>query len=669
MCASTQTTRRHKPCDNRRNVTKPHGSDNNATFTLALPRVVHDPAEFAKTAAMHPSATLRIAAPVHPQSSSNMQASGPMSGPLELAEQIGEGGMGIVRAAMQRSLNRRVAVKSLLPDSAPGDAVYLYREAWITGLLEHPNIVPVYDLARDARGGPLLVMKLIEGAPWSSLLGSSGTLKLRFNVTDSFTWHLRVLIQVCQAIAMAHAKHIVHRDLKPENILIGQYGQVYVADWGIAASLVEDPSGRIPSVRELPLAGTPAYMAPEMWAGDPEKIGPATDIYLLGGVLHEILTGKPPNTPENFKDPKNMTVPLLGHSNMPEELQGIARRALDPIPERRFQSVDEFRLKLEGYLDHRGAHELVRAASEKLREAEEILASTRNSIVPPAGRDSALDLTRDPAKREGEMRMRMLALISEARFGFREALATWPDMKSAIDGFERAVRVGIDYELWRGAAEAAETLLAELPNAPAELRTRVENALRDKAKRSAHLERLRENYDPNVGRTTRLSAALILGAFLILLPHVFAHFSPTHHADPMKAYRTDLVLLFVTAMLAFFGRESLSKTAINRGFVRISIFLFVAQLAVALGTAFGPLNREALYPMRFFGPLCGIGAAALLIEIRLLPSALAYLIAMFVEAMYPNLSEYVSSGANFITVVCFAVAWIYPRKTPDAIAA
>jgi len=204
---------------------------------------------------------------------------------------LGAGGMGMVRAALQESLGREVAVKALRSEGAtPHKMLRLLREAWVTGALEHPNIIPVHALHLDESGAPQVVLKKIEGRPWSDFLAEPELLP---GDGDPLGWHLGVLRSVCNALAFAHSRGIVHRDVKPENVMVGAFGEVYLADWGIALAFDESASPRVPRARENEmLAGTPCYMAPEMARGAPAD--PRTDVYLLGATLFEVLAGKRP---------------------------------------------------------------------------------------------------------------------------------------------------------------------------------------------------------------------------------------------------------------------------------------------------------------------------------------------------------------------------------------
>jgi serine/threonine protein kinase len=208
---------------------------------------------------------------------------------FELAEVLGKGGMGVVYSARQASLDRKVAVKMIEAGSArmPTAKTKFMAEALVTGDLEHPNIVPIYELGGTEDGLLFYAMKEVRGASWDETVRNGSTAD-----------NLEILLRVCDAVAFAHDRGVIHRDLKPSNVMVGDYGEVLVMDWGLAVSAGGDI--RNPKAAELThasgRAGTPAYMAPEMARCEVERIGPASDIYLLGGILYELATGLRPHS-------------------------------------------------------------------------------------------------------------------------------------------------------------------------------------------------------------------------------------------------------------------------------------------------------------------------------------------------------------------------------------
>ena len=207
---------------------------------------------------------------------------GPAGPPfLTVAELTGK-----VKSTLERKFGE-VALKAEV--SNPRTRARLLKEARLTGALEHPHIIPVHIIARTAEGEPLLVMKRIEGISWRHFIEAPDERADAFAGETALEKLLEVLMQVAKAVHYAHTRGVVHRDLKPENVMIGRFGEVYLLDWGIAVRLDEG------EVREEQVAGTPGYLAPEMAGGASHPITPRTDVYLLGAVLHELLTGEPPH--------------------------------------------------------------------------------------------------------------------------------------------------------------------------------------------------------------------------------------------------------------------------------------------------------------------------------------------------------------------------------------
>jgi serine/threonine-protein kinase len=301
-----------------------------------------------------------------------------------------------------------VAIKTLRQGNRGRPQILkLLREAWVTGALEHPNVLPIYDVDLDDDGCPRIVLKRIEGDPWSALLASEAQAKELCGDQEPFEFHLGVLMQVCRAVSFAHSRGIVHRDLKPDNVMVGRFGEVYLLDWGIAVSLRDDSTGRFPLAKSATeLAGTPCYMAPEMLGADLGPITERTDIYLLGAVLHEILTGTPPHDGAHARAvfaSVLLSRPKLDASVAPE-LAAIVRRAMSGDPTERHASAEELRAEIAAYLRHRGAMRLAERAEKKLAEMSELLAGGASTTSRAA----------------------VYKIFGECRFGFREALEACP---------------------------------------------------------------------------------------------------------------------------------------------------------------------------------------------------------------------------------------------------
>lgn len=313
----------------------------------------------------------------------------------DVEARLGAGAVGIVFRAVQRAIERPIALKMVRPQFSDDEAEKhkFITEAVITGKLDHPNIVPVHDLGTTRDGHPFYTMKMVRGTPWSEVMDQR-----------SLDENLRILLDVCDAVAYAHAKGVIHRDLKPENVMLGEFGEVQVMDWGLGVVVNEDgvAAGLTPADAA---GGTPAYMAPEMVTGRDGPVGVFSDIYLLGGQLYRIITGKPPHPGKTtLVCLRNAQNNVIDPPDGPGVLGEIALRAMHTDPAQRYPSVRALILGIQEYQQH--------AVSIRLAER------------------SAADLARAQAQRD-------YALFSQALFGYREALKSWSDNQDARWGVLR----------------------------------------------------------------------------------------------------------------------------------------------------------------------------------------------------------------------------------------
>ncbi|HYF51964.1 MAG TPA: protein kinase [Planctomycetota bacterium] len=304
---------------------------------------------------------------------------------------LGKGGMGMVFNARQEGMSRVVAVKTLLDDGLkdPSSIAAFLREALTTGYLAHPNIVPVHFFGRDEQGRPFMVMKRVQGRPWCDILAQDSSDRSKeFDLRK----HLEIFSKVCDAISFAHAHHIIHRDLKPANVMVGDFGEVTLMDWGLALDISPDPNRALalrPESGAL-IAGTPAYMAPEMVRCDMKKLGPATDVYLLGAILYEILSGKAPHRGKDVLDVMNHALMGLSSERIAprpnlaresRELERMIRKAMAQEPEQRYPNVKALAEDIDNFLAGQGDREeseaLAQAARNELtalqKETEDML--------------------------------------------------------------------------------------------------------------------------------------------------------------------------------------------------------------------------------------------------------------------------------------------------------
>ncbi|MBX3249122.1 MAG: protein kinase [Myxococcales bacterium] len=555
---------------------------------------------------------------------------------LVLGRTLGEGGMGVVRLAEQRMLHREVAVKTLKQDVADDATVRkLLQEAWITGALEHPNIVPVHDLGVDAQGVPFLVLKKIEGEVWGELLAAPERVERRLagegirapTEDDVLDWHLRVLGQVCRALAYAHSRGIVHRDLKPENIMVGAFGEVYVLDWGIAVSLEDDGSGRLPLVKNATaIAGTPAYMAPEQLGGDVPRISARTDVYLVGAMLHELLTGRVPHEGDTLRELlATLFTPVELPEGVPDELARIVRRAMDPDPDGRFENVDQIRLALEAFSRHVGARRLA-AKGERLHEKL------------------------DEAQREGADAAAE-AIFAEARFAYRAALEAWPESEEAREGLDAIVAARAARLLDVGDLAGARRLLANLERLPPALVAKVEEAEREAELVSRRAEALRRDADTFKGRNTRRLFLAVLGTTWVASPFVAAAYGDLDAASPRVTLVFTLGSLALVTTLVVWARESMLGTRLNRTIVGM-LFTLLAMQVVLSGV--GSLLEMSMLDYRvilLFFHASMAAAACVAVNVWFVPCAIGYTAAVFVAAWSPEHSLHCMGVANAFFVV------------------
>lgn len=295
--------------------------------------------------------------------------------------EVGRGGMGVVRRALDEDLQRPVAVKVMLPALSKIDSLAqrFIDEARITALIDHPNIAPVYRMAKGDDGALSLVMKLIEGRTFHSYLGQLPPPPWPSEILDAV---LSIMVKVCDAVAFAHSRGVIHLDLKPDNVMLGPFGQVYVVDWGIAR--YRPPEGRdavlkTTSPRNASM-GTPSYMSPEQALRIESQITEATDIFLLGGMLYEILTGLRPH-------PGNQIAAILTSAirgavippaqrtpkrPIPEALAAMAMKAMATNPKERYRSVLDLQRDLLAYQrgEERAPRRTYASGSVVIREGE-----------------------------------------------------------------------------------------------------------------------------------------------------------------------------------------------------------------------------------------------------------------------------------------------------------
>jgi tetratricopeptide (TPR) repeat protein len=283
------------------------------------------------------------------------------------------GGMGRVWCAFDEILQRPVALKDIRPDVLRPEVTRRFLdEAKITARLEHPGIIPVYDMpAGDV--DPCYVMRFVRGKTFAKALGEYHHKRRQFGPDSvEFFRLVQAFHSICQTVAYAHAQNVLHRDLKPANVLLGDFGEVLVLDWGLAKDdappLDSAPAADQPidATQIGQIMGTPAYMSPEQSMGDSKLLTPRSDVWALGVILYELLAGEVPfqgdSTNATLRLVREQTPkpPRAVNSRAPRGLEGVCLKAMAKAPENRYGSAQELADDVSRWL----ADEPVRACPE-----------------------------------------------------------------------------------------------------------------------------------------------------------------------------------------------------------------------------------------------------------------------------------------------------------------
>jgi serine/threonine-protein kinase len=421
-----------------------------------------------------------------------------LGGRYEIDTQIACGGVGVIFRGRDILLGRELAVKALRAEHAdnPDMLRRFVEEAQIAGQLQHPGVVSVYEVGRFADGTPFIAMKLVKGRTLAALL------RERSDPGHNRAKLLHVFEQVCQTVAYAHARGVIHRDLKPSNVMVGGFGEVQVMDWGLAKVLAEKAvsthadagpgtvirtdGGDGSATREGTVAGTPAYMSPEQALGELDRIDERADVFGLGAIMCEILTGQPPypglsgNSVLRHARRVDLAEALarLDGCAADSELVELTRQCLAPDPHDRPRDARAVAEAVTGYLT--GVEERLRTAEIERAKAETAGAGERRARRLTGGLAAAVLILAAGGMTAGWW---LTHLRTDAERQVGVALA-----EAQVQGAQGN---------WAGALAAvrrAESLAAS-PSAPADLRRHVTAAAAEFQSQAAAAERDRRMLD------------------------------------------------------------------------------------------------------------------------------------------------------------------------------
>ena len=289
-----------------------------------------------------------------------------------VVSEIGRGGMGVILSSKDLDIRREVAMK-VITDQGKTSREFIERfieEAQVQGQLEHPNICPVHELGRDSNGRIYFTMKMVKGRSLAEMI-KRWKLTPAANSHQRITEALNIFLKICDGVAFAHSKGVIHRDLKPANIMVGDFGEVYVMDWGLAKIIgVEDDckddlvitdrqeDGNVIKTMAGSVIGTPVYMPPEQAKGQVDLMDERSDIYSLGAVLYELLTLDIPFTGTSpwdvirkvTADPPVPVTEKVAEGTIASELNTIVMKCLEKEPGERYRNVKELKQEVEFFL-------------------------------------------------------------------------------------------------------------------------------------------------------------------------------------------------------------------------------------------------------------------------------------------------------------------------------
>lgn len=563
---------------------------------------------------------------------------------FRLGPVLGEGGRGIVHLASQTALSRDVAIKSTKgKPKHTGVSEELLLEARAMGFVEHPNVVPVHLIGKDDDGQPVIVMKRVRGQAWSDWIGKQP------DEEDALEFHLRAFTGVCRAVAYAHSKGVIHRDIKPDNVMLGAFGETYLLDWGLAAS-VSTATVHLPAADQLGgVAGTPAYMAPEMTEGIGSKLSRKTDIFLLGATLYHMLTGQPPNRGQTLFSILSFSYTGAKRSypeKFPDELRAICERAMAHGADERYATVDELRIAIQDFLKHRSSYELAQRAREKFQQ------------LP--------NLTGDELQNA----------FAEVRFGYASAIQIWADNRVAQSGLEEAVRWMVLRELEEGNAAVARRLIVQSDLTSPDLFAQVERVAQRRADERKKLNKMAFDYDENIGNRSRRFLIAFMAITFAFTPWILEAFEgavvPSYlswiSANAFLLAANAVGLLFAPALIAaaYYTYRNLWAHKTSRVFVKSLTMMFLIGMLMRALSLSGEVTLKYAAAAECSVYTAGLTILGLAIDRRLGPPSVMYGLTALTLIFTDLPALYVYAFGSVAACLSFIMLGRWQSQEPDA---
>lgn len=576
------------------------------------------------------------------------------SGDFQIKETIGEGGMGVVKRAYQATLGRNVAIKSLKEQQIreKNEKTYnatkaLLREAWVTGTLEHPNIIPVHILGVDHNKFPIMVMKRVDGVPWTEIIENPYHPIRQKDGKSIIQWHLDVFKHVCHAVHFAHSRGIIHRDLKPDNVMIGAFGEVYVLDWGIAVAIDESVNSGIPRAHQIrEIVGSAHYMAPEMAAANGAFIGQKTDVYLLAATLYHALTGHSPHDGDSIMMvliQAHLSEPLSFPDHIDQELADICNKAMSRAPADRFENVDQLRIAIENYQMHLNAGRLIKEAKKRI----EVLQKNIKSSAP----HEIIGQT-----------------FSECRFGLQMALREWPESVRASTLLHDVMKIMTTYALDNEELFIARTLIAEIEDPVLQDRfQKLEIKFAELDQRFNDLEQFKENMDITKGQRTRAKLALYTSIDLAVIPLILGWAIRAGYLEFSYSLAMILSAFFMIILLIgiWTWKNVLLSTRINRKIVGAVFWWGIIMLFLPIGIWTSEIEPNNTISLLLLLSSLFIGTLAVAIDLKLFWGAGIFLVIYILSGFFPNFLWEWLALANGLGTLAIAIVWTPETYHPE----